>query len=42
MRTPNFIDFRLIYSHAELNQAGFNSYVLGKGINNVNKTTAQA
>ena len=42
MRTPNFIDFRLIYSHDELNQAGFNSYVLGKGITTVNKTTAQA
>ena len=42
MRTPNFIDFRLIYSHDELNQAGFNSYVLGKGISTVNKTTAQA
>ena len=42
MRTPNFIDFRLIYSHNELNQAGFNSYVLGKGISTVNKTTAQA
>ena len=42
MRTPNFIDFRLIYNHDELNQAGFNSYVLGKGICTVNKTTAQA
>ncbi|MGC6367734.1 MAG: UDP-glucose dehydrogenase family protein [Candidatus Marinamargulisbacteria bacterium] len=32
MNAPNFIDFRIIYSHAELNNAGFNSYILGKGI----------
>lgn len=31
MNQPNFIDFRLIYSHDELSSAGFNSYILGKG-----------
>ena len=31
MNQPNFIDFRLIYSHIELSSAGFNSYILGKG-----------
>ena len=32
MKTPNFVDFRLIYTHDELNIAGFDSYLLGKGI----------
>ena len=35
MNQANFIDFRLIYSHDELNSAGFNSYILGKGHNRV-------
>ena len=32
MRTPNFLDFRLIYTKEALNSAGFNHYILGKGI----------
>ena len=32
MNQANFIDFRLIYSHDELSAAGFNSYILGRGI----------
>ena len=31
LNQPNFVDFRLIYSQAELTSAGFNSYILGKG-----------
>jgi UDPglucose 6-dehydrogenase len=31
MRTPRFVDFRLLYTHQELTDAGFQSYVLGKG-----------
>jgi UDPglucose 6-dehydrogenase len=32
MKTPNFVDLRLIYSHEELAIAGFNAYILGKGM----------
>ena len=32
MKTPNFADFRLLYTHEELQSAGFNAYILGKGI----------
>ena len=32
MRTPNFLDFRLIYTKEALNSAGFNHYILGTGL----------
>ncbi len=32
MRTPNFIDFRLIYTQDELEKAGFTAYILGKPV----------